>query len=141
MKILIVFIITLFISGIVYADYTVKNVYRFDNIDMIKNMDDSNILNLTVHGVAEDSNGNTSVSKCLIHVINGVINGNCEGKDQDGDIEYTTVQRDVNKGNVGELSRLGGTGKYANKKSICEYTVQITDFKVGVGYLTATCKE
>jgi len=141
MRIFIVFMITLFFSAAVHADYTMKNVYRFDNVDMIKNLDDSNILNLTVHGVAEDSNGNKSVSKCLIHVINGVINGNCEGKDQDGDIEYTIVQRDINKGNVGVLTRLGGTGKYANKKSTCEYTVQLTDFKVGVGYLTATCEE
>ena len=26
--------------------------------------------------------------------------------------------------------RIGGTGKYANKTSTCEYTVVLTDFKV-----------
>ena len=141
MKILMSFITIIFATSIASADYTIKNVYRFDNTDMIKNVDGSNIMYTTVTGVSEDSNGNRSTSKCLINVINGVISGNCENLDQDGDIEYSTVTRNLNKGNVGELKRIGGTGKYENTSSICEYTVEITDFKIGVGYLTASCVE
>ena len=141
MKILMSFIAIIFATSIAYADYTIKNVYRFDNTDMIKNVDGSNIMYTTVTGVSEDSNGNRSTSKCLINVINGVISGNCENLDQDGDIEYSTVTRNLNKGNVGELKRIGGTGKYENTSSTCEYTVEITDFKIGVGYLTASCVE
>ena len=133
--------ISFFICSFAFADYTIKNVYRFDNIDMIKNIDSSSIVNLTVNGFSEDSNGNKATSKCLVHVIEGTISGNCEAIDQDGDIEYSTVLRDMSKGNVGELKRIGGTGKYENKSSTCEYTVHLTDFKVGVGYLTASCKE
>ena len=92
-------------------------------------------------GFQEDSNGNKATSKCLISLRNSVLNGNCQGTDQDGDIEYSTVERDLSKGNVGTILRKGGTGKYANKTSVCEYTVQITNFKIGVGFLTASCKE
>tara|TARA_B100000686_G_scaffold143292_1_gene150835 strand:+ start:33182 stop:33607 length:426 start_codon:yes stop_codon:yes gene_type:complete len=141
MKIWLTLITLILTTSITYADYTVKNVYRFDNIDMIKNADGSNVLNLTVNGVSEDSNGNKATSKCLVNVLDGIISGNCEAVDQDGDIEYSKVERNINKGNVGELKRIGGTGKYANKSSTCEYTVELTDFKIGVGYLTASCKE
>ena len=65
----------------------------------------------------------------------------CEGSDKDGDIEYTTVERDISKGNKGIMRRIGGTGKYENTSSTCEYVVELTDFAVGVGYLTANCKE
>jgi len=70
-----------------------------------------------------------------------MIKGNCKGTDQDGDVEYSTVERDITSGNVGKLMRTGGTGKYANKTATCEYTVMLTDFKVGVDYLRGTCKE
>ena len=108
---------------------------------MIKNSDGSNVANMTVNGYSKDSEGNSATSKCLISLSNGVVKGNCQGTDQDGDIEYTTVERDITKGNVGIIMRTGGTGKYANKTSTCEYTVVLTDFKVGVGYLTGSCKE
>ena len=39
------------------------------------------------------------------------------------------------------MRRIGGTGKYENTSSTCEYVVELTDFTVGVGYLTANCKE
>ena len=141
MRLFIISVFILLLAGIVNADYTMKSVYKFDNVDTIKNMDDSNILNLTVNGFQEDSNGNNATSKCLISLINNVLNGNCQGTDQDGDIEYSTVERDLSKGNVGTILIKGGTGKYANKTSVCEYTVVLTDFKIGVGYLTASCKE
>ena len=141
MKLGLIVTILISMSSIVYADYTVKNVYRFDNIDMIKSTDSSSIISLTVNGFSEDSNGNKATSKCLVDVVKGTISGHCEAIDQDGDIEYSTVNRNMSEGNVGILQRTGGTGKYANKTSVCEYTVELTDFKVGVGYLTASCKE
>ena len=141
MKILLISMLTLLITNIAIADYDFENVYRFDNIDMIKNSDGSNVANMSVNGYSKDSEGNSATSKCLISLRNGVVKGNCQGTDQDGDIEYTTVERDITKGNVGIIMRTGGTGKYANKTSTCEYTVVLTDFKVGVGYLTGSCKE
>jgi len=141
MKFFLITIFTVLIANISVADYEFENVYRFDNIDMVKNNDGSNIVNMTVNGFTKDSNGNSSTSKCIISLRNGVVKGNCVGTDQDGDIEYSTVERDLTKGNIGKIMRTGGTGKYTNKTSTCEYTVILTDFKIGVGYLTATCKE
>jgi hypothetical protein len=141
MKLFIISAFILVLSSMANADYSIKNVYKFDNIDMIKNIDNSSIINMTVNGVSEDSNGNKSNSKCIVSLRNNMIKGNCQGTDQDGDVEYSTVERDLTSGNVGKLMRKGGTGKYANKTAVCEYTVMLTDFKVGVGYITGTCKE
>ena len=129
-------------SNIALADYTLRNVYKFENADMVTNHDGSNVMNATVTGVSSDSNGNTTTIKCLVNVANKVISGHCQGTDQDGDIEYTTVSRDMAGGNnQGTFVRIGGTGKYANSSATCVYTVELTDFKIGVGYLTAICKE
>mgnify|MGYP001157199767 FL=1 len=129
-------------SNIALADYTLRNVYKFENVDMVTNHDGSNVMNATVTGVSSDSNGNTTTIKCLVNVANKVISGHCQGTDQDGDIEYTTVSRDMAGGNnQGTFVRTGGTGKYANSSATCVYTVELTDFKIGVGYLTAICKE
>ena len=141
MKIGFISVVLIIFTNVAIADYDFENVYRFDNIDMIKNSDGSNVANMSVNGFSKDSNGNSATSKCLISLRNGVVKGNCQGTDQDGDIEYSTVERDLSQGNVGKIMRIGGTGKYANKTSTCEYTVVLTDFKVGVGYLTGKCKE
>ena len=143
MRFLLLVISVLFLSSnIALADYTLKNVYKFENADMVTSHDGSNVMNATVAGVSSDSKGNTITIKCLVNVANKVISGHCEGTDQDGDIEYTTVSRDMAGGNnQGTFVRTGGTGKYANSPATCVYTVELTDFKIGVGYLTATCKE
>ena len=52
-----------------------------------------------------------------------------------------TVKRDTSKGNRGTFTRTGGTGKYANSAVTCAYVVELGDFGIGVGYLTANCKE
>ena len=57
MKLFIISAFILVVSSIANADYSIKNVYKFDNIDMIKNIDNSSIINMTVNGVSEDSNG------------------------------------------------------------------------------------
>tara|TARA_B100000579_G_scaffold350534_1_gene304372 strand:- start:11 stop:436 length:426 start_codon:yes stop_codon:yes gene_type:complete len=141
MKIFAISALTIFISSLALADYTMENVYKLENIDMIKNSDGSNVMNLTVNGVTKDSNGNKATLKCIISGRNGVIKGNCQGTDQDGDIEYSYIERDMTKGPVGQIKRTGGTGKYANKSATCEYTIIMADFKLGAGYLTGTCKE
>lgn len=129
-------------SSIAYADYTVRNVYKFENADMVATHNGSNAMNASVVGYSEDSNGNKASLKCVVNVTNAKISGHCEGTDQDGDIEYTTVSRDMAGGNKqGTFQRTGGTGKYANSSATCVYTVELSDFTVGVGYLTADCKE
>ena len=47
MRLLLIPIITILISSIANADYSFENVYRFDNIDMIKNNEISLIVNTT----------------------------------------------------------------------------------------------
>ena len=129
-------------SSMAAADYTIRNVYKFENADMVATHNGSNAMNATVIGYSEDSNGNKASLKCVVNVTNGKISGHCQGKDQDGDIEYTTVSRDMSGGNKqGTLQRTGGTGKYAGSPSTCVYTVELSDFTVGVSYLTANCKE
>ena len=141
MRIFILSIFVLLLSGVVNADYTIRSVYKFENIDMIKNSDGSNIMNTTASGINAYSNGTTIIIKCLVNVKNSILIGSCQGSDKDGDIEFTTVERDISKGNKGIMKRIGGTGKYNNSTSTCEYVVELTDFTVGVGYLTASCKE
>jgi len=108
---------------------------------MIKNHDDSDIMNGTLTGVSEDSNGNRSVLKYLINIIGGMLSGSCQSTDQDKDVEYMMAKRDMSKGNQGTFARTGGTGKYANSAVTCAYVVELSDFGIGVGYLTANCKE
>ena len=143
MKSLTLVVSLLFLSSsMAFADYTLQNVYKFENSDMVATHDGSSAMNATATGISRDSNGNVATLKCLVNVINGKISGHCQGTDQDGDIEYNTVSRDMSGGNnQGTFVRTGGTGKYANSFPTCVYTVELTDFKVGVGYLTATCKE
>ena len=143
MRSLLLLVSVLFLSSnMAYADYTLRNVYKFENADMVATHNGSNAMNASVIGYSEDSNGNTVSLKCVVNVANGKISGHCQGTDQDGDIEYTTVSRDMAGGNKqGTLRRTGGTGKYANSPATCAYTIELSDFTVGVGYLTANCKE
>ena len=133
--------ISLIFSGTARADYTLKSAYKLENTDTVKNHDDSNIMNGTLSGVAEDSNGNRSVIKCLVSIIDSMLSGNCQSTDQDEDIEYMTAKRDMSKGNQGTFTRTGGTGKYHHSEATCTYVVELSDFEIGVGYLTANCKE
>ena len=128
-------------TSIAFADYTMENIYKLEKIDMIKNSDGSNVVNLSLNGATKDSNGNKATMKCIFSVRNGLAKGNCQATDQDGDIEYSNVERDTTKGPVGQIIRTGGTGKYANKAATCEYTIVMADFKLGAGYMTGICKE
>ena len=103
------FLTTLFflITSIAFADYTIRSAYKFENIDMIKNSDGSNIMNTTATGVNAYSNGDTVIIKCLVNLKNSILTGSCQGSDKDGDIEYTTVERDISKGNKGIMRHIG----------------------------------
>lgn len=133
--------ISLIFSGIARADYTLKSVYKLENEDTVKDHDGSDIMNATLSGVSEGSNGTRSEIKCLVSIIGGMISGHCQSTDQDGDVEYMTAKRDMSKGNQGTFTRTGGTGKYHNSEATCAYVVELSDFAIGVGYLTANCKE
>ena len=133
--------ILLMSSGIAHADYTVKSAYKIEDASMIKNHDGSDITNSTLTGVSEDSKGNRSVLKCLVNITGGMLSGSCQSTDQDKDVEYMTAKRDTSKGNQGTFTRTGGTGKYANSAVACTYVVELSDYGIGVGYLTANCKE
>ena len=141
MKVYIIAILSFFVTSLAFADYTMENIYKLENIDMIKNSDGLNVINLTVNGVTKDSNGNKATIKCIISGRNALMKGNCQSTDQDGDIEYSNIERDTTKGPVGQIIRTGGTGKYANKAATCEYTIVMADFKLGAGYMTGICKE
>ena len=134
-------IILLMSSGIAHADYTVKSAYKIEDASMIKNHDGSDITNATLTGISEDSNGNRSVLKCLVNITGNMLSGSCQSTDQDKDVEYMTSKRDMSKGNQGTFTRTGGTGKYANSAVTCTYVVELSDYGMGVGYLTANCKE
>ena len=141
MKVYIIAILSFFVTSLAFADYTMENIYKLENIDMIKNSDGLNVINLTVNGVTKDSNGNKATIKCIISGRNALMKGNCQSTDQDGDIEYSNIERDTTKGPVGQIIRTGGTGKYANKAATCEYTIIMADFKLGAGYITGICKD
>ena len=130
MKTLFFTMLFFLITSIAIADYTIRSVYKFENVDIIKNSDGSNIMNTTATGVNSYSNGNTVIIKCLVNVKNSILTGSCQGSDKDGDLEYTTVERDISKGNKGIMRRIGGTGKYENTSSTCENVVELTDFTV-----------
>ncbi len=67
MRFLFLMVSVLFLSSnIAVADYTLRNVYKFENADMVANHDGSNVMNATVTGVSSDSNGNTITIKCLV---------------------------------------------------------------------------
>ena len=70
-----------------------------------------------------------------------MLSGSFQSTDQDKDVEYMMAKRDMPKGNQGTFTRTGGTGKYANSAVTCAYVVELSDFGIGVGYLTANCKE
>ena len=64
MRFLFLMVSVLFLSSnIAVADYTLRNVYKFENADMVANHDGSNVMNATVTGVSSDSNGNTITNK------------------------------------------------------------------------------
>ena len=133
--------ILLISSGVAHADYTLKSAYRIENADTVEKQDGSNVMNATMNGVSEDSNGNKSVIKCLMSMTGSILSGTCQSTDQDNDVEYSTARRDTSKGNQGTFVRTGGTGKYATSGVTCTYVVELGDFEIGVGYLTANCKE
>ena len=50
-------------STMAYADYTIRNVYKFENADMVATQNGSNAMIASVIGYSEDSNGNKASLK------------------------------------------------------------------------------
>ena len=141
MKIFItLFFITIFTSS-VYADYTIQNAYNLTNFESINAADGSKIISFTGNELSKDSRGNLSKGKCIVSIKNKILLVNCESTDQDGDIVYSTLYRDTNKGKVGTRTVTGGTGKYLNSNDVCSYEADMLDLKLGIALLSGECKE
>ena len=90
---------------------------------------------ITIKGVFSDSRGYTGVINCL-----GTSGKNldfvCDATDEDGDMFYSSGKR-IDNG--GEVIMTGGTGKYANIISKCEYQIASFSSEVMVGLITMQC--
>lgn len=83
MKFFLITIFTVLIANISVADYDFENVYRFDNIDMVKNNDGSNIVNMTVNGFSKDSylNQDEALSTLGFRLSMPCIGAKCGGEE------------------------------------------------------------
>jgi hypothetical protein len=86
---------------------------------------------ITIKGVFSDSRGYTGVINCL-----GTSGKNLDFVCEDGDMFYSSGKRIDNSG---EAIITGGTGKYANIISKCEYQIASFSSEVMVGLITMQC--
>jgi hypothetical protein len=141
MKTFIILTLLLIISTIANADYSIQHAYNLKNIESISGPGETKIIVFSGNELAKDSRGNTSKGKCLVNVKDQIISVDCEAQDQDGDIIYSNLYRDMSKGPNGVRKVLGGTGKYENSNDVCNYQVEMIDVKLGIAYLSGQCKE
>ena len=141
MKIIILLLITFFNLNIALADYKTNSVFKITSLDSVNTGDNNRLVNFTLDITGITDTGITTEGKCVLTIKNNILEGNCENTDQDGDISYTSNYRDVAKGNVGKATRIGGTGKYANKKGSCIYEVIVRNLKLGIGAAEGTCPD
>ena len=141
MKIIILLLITLFNLNVALADYKTTSVFKITNLDSVNTGENNRLVNFTLDITGITDTGITTEGKCVLTIKNNILEGNCENTDQDGDISYTSLYRDVAKGNTGKATRIGGTGKYANKNGTCVYEVIVRNLKLGIGYSEGTCTD
>tara|TARA_X000001036_G_C20561084_1_gene758512 strand:+ start:391 stop:819 length:429 start_codon:yes stop_codon:yes gene_type:complete len=141
MKIIILLLITFFNLNIALADYKTNSVFKITSLDSVNTGDNNRLVNFTLDITGITDTGITTEGKCVLTIKNNILEGNCENTDQDGDISYTSLYRDVAKGNIGEATRIGGTGKYANKNGTCVYEVIVRNLKLGIGASEGTCPD
>ena len=89
----------------------------------------------TIKGVFSDSRGHTGVINCIA-TSGKNLDFVCDSKDGDGDMFYSSGRR---AGDAGEAIITGGTGKYANITSQCEYQIAALSKVVMVGLITMQC--
>ena len=141
MKIIILLLITFFNLSIALADYKTTSVFKITNLDSVNTGENNRLVNTTLDITGITDTGITTEGKCVLTIKNNILEGNCENTDQDGDISYTSIYRDVAKGNVGKATQIGGTGKYVNKNGTCVYEVIVRNLKLGIGATEGTCTD
>jgi hypothetical protein len=141
MKIIILLLITFFNLNVALADYKTTSVFKITNLDSVNTGENNRLVNTTLDITGITDTGITTEGKCVLTIKNNILEGNCENTDQDGDISYTSIYRDVAKGNVGKATQIGGTGKYANKNGTCVYEVIVRNLKLGIGATEGTCTD
>ena len=141
MKIIILLLITFFNLNLALADYKQSSVFKITNLDSVNTGENNKLVNFTLDITGTTDTGIITEGKCVLTIKNKILEGNCENTDQDGDVSYTSIYRDVGKGNVGEATRIGGTGKYANKGGSCVYEVKVRNLKLGIGATEGTCSD
>ena len=116
-----------------------KNVFKISNVQTIETAEGT-YMQIEILTAMKRSDGLEAEGKCLIIIDKGILSGPCSLKDSDGDIRYTKVYRDANKGTLGTLTNVGGTGKWANNTEICKYNVDIRNMDIGIGSTEGTCE-
>ena len=116
-----------------------KNVFKISNVQTIETPE-GNYMQIELLTAMKRSDGLEAEGKCLLIIEKGILSGPCNLKDSDGDIRYSKVYRDTNKGTIGTLTNIGGTGKWANNTEICEYNVDIRNLNIGIGSTEGTCE-
>mgnify|MGYP001605145272 FL=1 len=116
-----------------------KNVFKISNVQTIETPE-GNYMQIELLTAMKRSDGLEAEGKCLLIIEKGILSGPCNLKDSDGDIRYSKVYRDTNKGTIGTLTNIGGTGKWTNNTEICEYNVDIRNLNIGIGSTEGTCE-
>ena len=137
-KIFILFT-TIIFSFSANAGTEYKNVFKISNVQTIETPEGT-YMQIELLTAMKRSDGLEAEGKCLLIIDKGILSGPCTLKDSDGDIRYSKVYRDTNKGTLGTLTNIGGTGKWANNKEICKYNVDIRNMDIGIGSTEGTCK-
>ena len=116
-----------------------KNVFKISNVQTIETAEGT-YMQIEILTAMKQTDGLEAEGKCLIIIDKGILSGPCSLKDSDGDIRYSKVYRDTNKGTLGTLTNVGGTGKWANNTEICKYNVDIRNMDIGIGSTEGTCE-
>ena len=140
MKLLLSVLGIAFFSFAAHADYTIQHAYNIQNLQSITGADGAKMVSFTGSELGKDSRGNISKGMCLATVKGQILSVDCEATDQDGDSVYSSLYRDMSKGPNGVRTVLGGTGKYANAREVCNYVVDLIDVQLGIAVLSGECK-
>ena len=140
MKLLLSVLGIAFFSFAAHADYTIQHAYNIQNLQSITGADGAKMVSFTGSELGKDSRGNISKGMCLATVKGQILSVDCEATDQDGDRLYSSLYRDMSKGPNGVRTVLGGTGKYANAREVCNYVVDLIDVQLGIAVLSGECK-
>jgi hypothetical protein len=92
---------------------------------------------ISVQGVFSDSRGHSGVVNCIA-TSGKNLDFVCDSTDEDGDISYSSGRR---TGDSGEAIITGGTGKYENITSQCEYQLASFSKDIMVGLITMQCSD